>query len=145
MAGVSSCDGRTEKQPAAGSVQRLCQLCSIKWFNARQKEAQPGSAGGERGRERASQRASLCSHYRGCAAEHTHQHAPFPSLCFSLSLSHTHAHTLSHIDTGTQECRGSAVCSSTEQRSLFRMPCVFLKSELVALHLILSSHRQSCQ
>lgn len=113
MAGVSYCVERKEKQPAAGPGR-----CSIKWFiNARQKEAQPGSAGRERERERDSQRASFSSHYRGCAAEHTHQHAPFLSLPFSLSLtfSHTHTRTLSHTDTRTQGCRGSAVCSGAEQ------------------------------
>ena len=110
-----------------------------------QCSAERGTAQGrerERERERDSQRASLSSHYRGCAAEHTHQHAPFLSvslslslslsvslpLSLSLSLSHflTHTHLLSHTDTGTQECRGSAVRSSTGQRSLSRMSFVSL-------------------
>ena len=53
---------------------------------------------------------------------------PSLSLSLSLSLSHflTHTHLLSHTDTGTQECRGSAVRSSTGQRSLSRMSFVSL-------------------
>ena len=103
----------------------LWQLCSIKWFiNARQKEAQPGSAGRERERQPASITQLTLPWL--CSRAHTHQHAPFLSPSLSHFLTHTHTHTLSHTDTGTQGCRGSAVRSSTEQCSLSRMPFVFL-------------------
>lgn len=115
MAGVSYCVERKEKQPAAGPGR-----CSIKWFiNARQKEAQPGSAGRERERERGTASEHHSVHTIVAVQQSTHINTPPSSLSFSrslsLSLSHTHARTLSHTDTRTLGCRGSAVCSGAEQ------------------------------
>lgn len=119
MAGVSYCVERKEKQPAAGPGR-----CSIKWFiNARQKEAQPGSAGRER--EREGQPASIIQFTLSwlCSRAHTSTRPlPLsPSLALSHFLSHTHARTLSHTDTHTLGCRGSAVCSGAEQRTFSTM------------------------
>lgn len=99
MAGVSYCVERKEKQPAAGPGR-----CSIKWFiNARQKEAQPGSAGRERERERGTASEHHSVHTIVAVQQSTHINTPPSSLSFSrslsLSLSHTHARTLSHTDT----------------------------------------------
>ena len=131
VAVVSSCDGRTKKRPAAGLVWWLWQLCSIKWFiGARQKEVQHRGREGERERQPASITQLTLSWL--CSRAHTSTRPLSLSLSLSLSLllSHTHTltrtHLLSHTDTGMQECRGSAVRSSTEQRSLSRMSFVFL-------------------
>lgn len=140
MAGVSYCVERKEKQPAAGPGR-----CSIKWFiNARQKEAQPGSAGRERERERDSQRASFSSHYRGCAAEHTHQHAPFLSLALSHFLSHTHTHarlvTQTHARWGAEAVQCAVVPSSAPSPR-----CLLVLFNQDRLCPVLCSHRQFCQ
>lgn len=122
MAGVSYCDGETEKQPAAGPVRRLWQLCSIKWFiNAARAERGTARQRRKRERKRERQRASLSSHYHGCAAEHTHQHAPF--LPLSL-LSHflTHTHTRLVTQTQAQARRGAEAVQCAAALSITPSP-----------------------
>lgn len=130
MAGVSYCDGETEKQPAAGPVRRLWQLCSIKWFiNAARAERGTARQRRKRERKRERQPASITQLTLPwlCSRAHTSTRPLSPSLS-PLSLSHTHTHSLSHTDTGTgtQGCRGSAVRSSTEHHSLSGMSLVSL-------------------
>lgn len=142
-AGVPS---RVRRAGKAGSVPRL-RHSSIKWFDGvfGRKRQRPGGEGKrERRRGRESERASLSSQCRGCAAEHTNQHAPFPLfLPVSLSLprvdarAHRHARTHALLVTGTQECRGSAVCSrssSSSSSSLSRKTRFFPSSELDPPH-----------
>lgn len=101
MAGVSYCVERKEKQPAARPGR-----CSIKWFiNARQKEAQPASAGRER--EREGQPASIIQFTLPwlCSRAHTSTR-PLP-LSPSLALSHFLSHTHARLVTQTHARRGA--------------------------------------
>lgn len=142
MAGVSYCVERKEKQPAAGPGR-----CSIKWFiNARQKEAQPGSAGRERERERGTASEHHSVHTTVAVQQSTHINTPPSSLSLSRSLSLSLTHTHARLVTQTHARRGAEAVQCAVVPSSAPSPrCLLVLFNQDRLCPVLCSHRQFCQ